>query len=56
LKLGARIIENDWEWEFIINCKNIREFQPYIKMKREEIEQLKIESNRDENLSSILED
>lgn len=60
LWLGVRIIEdvdkdNYLEWEFIINCKNIREFKQFEKMTREEIDALRVERERDEKLNDIFE-
>lgn len=46
--------ENYFEWDFIVYCKNIREFQPYLKMTREEIDALVIENKREEKLKDIL--
>ena len=46
--------EDFWEWDFIINCKNIREFKQYEKMTREEIDALKSERDRDKKLNDIL--
>ena len=48
--------ENYFEWEFIINCKNIREFNQFEKMTREEIDALRSEKERDEKLNDILND
>ena len=46
--------EDSYEWDFIINCKNIREFKQYEKMTREEIDALKSERDRDKKLNDIL--
>lgn len=59
LWLGVHIEEvisdvDFYEWDFIINCKNIREFKQYEKMTREEIDALKSERDRDRKLNDIL--
>ena len=59
LWLGVHIVEdiddeNYWEWDFIIYCKNIREFKQYEKLSREDIDLLKIEKKRDEKLNNVL--
>ncbi len=46
LWLGVHIHEDIsedvyFEWDFIINCKNIREFEPFAKMSREEMDSTK---------------
>lgn len=63
LWLGVHIEEPDkndnedyWSWDFIIHCKNIREFQPYLKMSREDIDALKTSKYREEKLNDILND
>ena len=59
LWLGVHIQEeidkdNYFEWDFIINCKNIREFKQFEKMTREDIDALRSEKERDEKLKEIL--
>ncbi len=60
--IGINIIDIDptkedgfWQWEFVLSCKNIREFQPYFKLTREEFISLKKERDRDSKIDSILE-
>jgi hypothetical protein len=48
--------ENCLEWDFIINCKNIREFKPFVKMSREEMDSLRVERDRNDKLNGILND
>jgi hypothetical protein len=43
-----------WNWEFIIHAKNIREFQPLLKISREEMEEMKIQRSREDKLEKIL--
>lgn len=43
-----------WNWEFTIRSKNIREFQPFIKLSREEIEEMKIQKAREDKLQELL--
>lgn len=46
--------ENYFEWDFIIPCKNIREFKPFAKIDREEMDALIVERDRNEKLDKIL--
>lgn len=48
--------ENYFEWDFIINCKNIREFKLFEKMSREEMDAMRVEKIRDNKLEDILND
>ena len=48
--------ENYFEWDFIINCKNIREFKSFEKMSREEMDAMRVERIRDNKLENILND
>lgn len=43
-----------WDWEFIIHCKNIREFKQYEGLSRGEFESLKLSMKRDKELNNIL--
>jgi hypothetical protein len=45
---------NYFEWDFIIYCKNIREFNQYSGMNREEIDELKVSKNRENKIKDIL--
>ena len=45
-----------FEWDFIINCKNIREFKLFEKMSREEMDAMRVEKIRDNKLEDILND
>lgn len=60
-KIGINIIDitsledGYWEWEFILSCKNIREFQPYFKLTREDFIALQKQTDRDNTIDSILE-
>jgi hypothetical protein len=56
--LGVHIVEDIedesyWEWNFIINCKNIREFKTYINLGREEFEASFESHVRDEKIRFI---
>lgn len=42
-------------WDFIVKCKNIREFKDYAKMDRDEIDALKSKLNRESAINNILE-
>ena len=58
-KIGINIleiIEDDsyWSWDFLINCKNIRECKPYLNLDREEFESLLKQKNRDDSINEIL--
>ena len=48
--------ENYFEWNFIIHCKNIREFKKYHKLSREEMDSLRVERDRNNKLNDILND
>jgi len=48
--------ENYFEWDFIINCKNIREFKLFEKMTRSEMDTMRVEKIRDNKLNNILND
>ena len=48
--------ENYFDWNFIIHCKNIREFKPFAKMSREEMDSLRVERDRNNKLNGILND
>lgn len=43
-----------WEWDFNIQCKNIREYKQYLKMTREEMDDLKVSNQRNDKLDDIL--
>jgi hypothetical protein len=45
-----------FEWDFIINCKNIREFKPFEKMTRSEMDVMRVERDRNNKLNNILND
>jgi hypothetical protein len=48
--------EGYWDWSFVIKCKNIREFKPYMKMDFNEFS-LALESHeRDRKIKDILYD
>ena len=48
--------ENYFDWDFIINCKNIREFKAFEKMSREEMDSFRVERDRNNKLNDILND
>jgi hypothetical protein len=48
--------ENYFEWDFIIHCKNIREYKPFVKMSREEMDSLRVERDRNDKINGILND
>lgn len=48
--------ENYLDWDFTINCKNIREFEPFEKMTRGEMDSLRVERDRNKKLNDILYD
>ena len=60
--LGVHIvedIENEssyWEWDFVIHCKNIREFKPYLSLSREDFEAAFESHKREKKLNDILYD
>lgn len=59
-KLGVCIREDIdqeefYEWNFIIECKNIREFKPYMKMNFEQFDAIVKEHKRAERIDEILE-
>lgn len=48
--------EKYFEWDFIINCKNIREFKLFEKMTRSEMDVMRVERDRNNKLNNILND
>ena len=59
--IGVHIVEdideeNYFEWDFIIHCKNIREFEKYHKLSREDMDALRVERDRNDKLNNILND
>ena len=59
--IGVHILEdideeNYSEWDFIIHCKNIREFKKFNKLTREEMDSLRVERDRDNKINVILND
>ena len=59
--IGVHITEdidedNYFEWDFIIHCKNIREFKKYGKLSREDMDSLRVERDRNDKLNNILND
>ncbi len=57
-RIATYIREDDtneewWEWKFIINCKNIREFKPYMAMDFNEFSSVLESHNRDKKLKEI---
>ncbi len=61
-KLGVLIIEDDeadssyYEWSFVIDCNNIREFRPYIKMSRQDFDATWESRKRDKKLKELLDE
>lgn len=61
-KLGVLIIEDDeanssyYEWSFVIDCNNIREFQPYIKMNRQDFDAVYEARKREKKLEELLDE
>lgn len=43
-----------WSWNFTIHVKNIREYLPYLKMSRDEVDEMKIQRSRENKLEEIL--
>ena len=43
-----------WSWNFTIRVKNIREYQPFLKLSREEIDEIKIQKERENKLDQLL--
>ena len=48
--------EKYFEWDFIINCKNIREFKSFEKMTRDQMDSMRVERDRNNKLNNILND
>jgi hypothetical protein len=48
--------EEYWDWSFVIKCKNIREFKPYMKMDFNEFSSLLEAHERDKKIKDILYD
>ena len=43
-----------WSWNFKIRVKNIREYQPFLKLSREEVDEMKIQKERENKLNELL--
>ncbi len=43
-----------WHWQFTIKAKNIREFQPLLKLTRDEVDEMKIQKERENKLEELL--
>lgn len=43
-----------WNWQFTIKAKNIREFQSLLKLTREEVDEMKIQKERENKLQELL--
>ena len=43
-----------WNWQFTIRAKNIREFQPLLKLTREVVDEMKIQKERENKLQELL--
>lgn len=43
-----------WSWNFTIRVKNIREYQPFLKLSREEVEEIRIQKERENKLDELL--
>ena len=43
-----------WSWNFTIHVNNIREYKPYLKISREEVDEMKIQRSRENKLEEIL--
>ena len=59
-KLALSIIEPDdkdefFQWDFLVNCENIREFKDLCKLNREEFESIYIDRQRTKSINDILE-
>ena len=43
-----------WNWEFIIHVKNIREFKPILNLTRDEVDEMRLQKEREKKLNEIL--
>ena len=48
--------EEYWDWSFVIKCKNIREFKPYMKMDFNEFSSILEAHERDRKINNVLND
>ena len=48
--------EGYWDWSFVIKCKNIKEFKPYMKMDFNEFSSILESHERDRKIKDILYD
>lgn len=46
--------EEYWSWEFTIHVKNIREYKPFLNMTRDEVDEMKIQKERENKLNELL--
>ena len=58
-RLGVYIREDIedgyWDWSFVIKCKNIREFKPYMKMDYNGFSSILEAHERDKKIENVLE-
>jgi len=43
-----------WNWKFTIYAKNIREYKPFLTISRDEIDEMKIQKERENKLEELL--
>lgn len=46
---------DEWQWEFKISVRNIRGYDKYISIPRDQIEEMRIQKERDDKINDILE-
>jgi hypothetical protein len=46
--------DDDYEWDFHVKCENIREYKPYLKLQKEEMDQIKMENARERKINEII--
>lgn len=46
---------DQWQWEFKISVKNIRGYDKYISIPRDQMDEMRIQKERDDKINDILE-
>jgi hypothetical protein len=52
--IKSNVDDDWWYWNFIIHVKNIREFKPILNLTRDEVDEMRLQREREEKLNEIL--
>ena len=54
-KFNKHLVDDEyWNWNFTIHAKNIREYKPFLTISRDEIDEMKIQKERENKLEELL--